>query len=122
MNSQSHRQSSNEKTSSKPKYVITAKFKSGILSIQVVDATTNKKWRSDFTQKSFPLQNIFDIASGLVDAINSIHCQKKPLIISQYQRWCYVSVKGANLPTFALRPDLVQYLQLSQKKRRKVTV
>ena len=96
---------------SKPLYRITADLKQGIITIRVYDATKKRRWRSEFSQKNFPKQPIFDVASTLMDAINSMKSKnaKKienfvPISISEYYKWCYVSVNGTDLPVFALRP------------------
>ena len=110
----------------KPLYRITADLKQGIITIQVYDAATKRRWRSEFTQKNFPKQPIFDIASQLIDAINSMNnknIQKIgnfiPISISEYYKWCYVSVNGSDLPVFALRPIIISKLKSSNTAKMK---
>jgi len=98
---------------SSPLYRITADYKDEIITVNINDATTKRSWRSEFSQKNFPKQPIFDIAQTLIEAINSMNDKNSkkvknfvPIKISEYYKWCYVTVNGTDLPTFALRPVL----------------
>ena len=108
-----------------PLYRITADFKDHIITVHIHDATTKRTWRSEFSQKNFPKQPIFDIAQTLIEAINSMNDKNSkkvknfvPIGISEYYKWCYVTVKGTDLPTFALRP-VVKAVNVSKFQRSK---
>eukprot|EP00483_Globobulimina_turgida_P005236 UN05246 len=93
---------------------MSAHFENNILLIEVYDSIQGNKYRNEFAQNDFPLYAIYDVAKILVDAINSSKAGRhshaisvngfKPISISEYGQWCYLTVNGTQIPSFALRP------------------
>ena len=120
-------------------YNIQAKLQSGILSIFVHDTMTDSKWRQEFTQISFPGHKLYNVAKSLIMAIQEMidntnystkgnnnnndldnDTEKKPIAILVYNQWCYLTIHGSNLPSFALRPIIKdQQTQNQQQKKNK---
>eukprot|EP01084_Bolivina_argentea_P032317 59790_1 len=93
-------------------YTMTAHFEMNILIVEVYDSIQGNRFRNEFVQRDFTMYPIFDVAKILVDGINSTQSNKntisingfKPISISEYGKWCYLTVNGTQIPSFALRP------------------
>ncbi len=81
-------------------YTMTAHFEMNILIVEVYDSIQGNRFRNEFVQRDFTMYPIFDVAKILVDAINSTQSNKntisingfKPISISEYGKWCYLTV------------------------------
>ena len=81
-------------------YTIRARYERSILVIRVCHMTTRKVFRNEFVQSDFPNKSIYAIAKTLIDGIT----KSMPISVHEYGQWCYLSLSGADIPSFALRP------------------
>eukprot|EP01084_Bolivina_argentea_P216337 367566_1 len=95
-------------------YNISAHFDKDVLCIEVFDAIQRTQFRNEFNQSCFPHMNVRNVAKELIDAVNLLCVGKHdnnvsdneshPINIYEYNHWCYLTVNGTKLPSFALRP------------------
>merc|ERR1719242_695011 len=82
------------------KYTIRARYERSILVIRVVHIASKRVFRNEFTQSDFPNKSIYAIAKTLIHGIS----KSTPISVHEYGHWCYLSLVGADIPSFALRP------------------
>merc|ERR550525_1706732 len=82
------------------KYTIRARYERSILVIRVVHIASKRVFRNEFTQSDFPNKSIYAIAKTLINGIS----RSTPISVHEYCHWCYLSLSGADIPSFALRP------------------
>jgi len=81
-------------------YTIRARYERSILVIRVCHMVSRRVFRNEFTQSDFPNKSIYVIAKTLIDGIS----KSTPISVHEYGLWCYLSLSGADIPSFALRP------------------
>jgi len=81
-------------------YTIRARYERATLEIAVCHMASGRKFRNEFTASDFPEKSLYGIARTLIHGITA----SEPLNVHEYGQWCYLSLSGHDIPSFALRP------------------